>query len=290
MREPGMKFGNLEGPMEYGSERYISVNSMDIRYAVRGSGRPLLLLHGFCEFLETWDFNLRPLGEHYQVYAIDLPGHGLSDKPYLDYNIAFFTDFTVSFMETLGIDRASIIGHSFGGAIGISIAASYPEKVERLILESSFGLDNDISLLHKLCSVPVIAKTGGSRARTALKERLNLEFYKPDFVAQEIVGRSYLFMQMPEARRVMLNIMHNWVDANGLRPEAIMMDRLHLIKSPTLVIHCAQDRIHPLRLSQNAWHLIPNAQLKILSYCGHCPHIEKASEFNEAVIEFLEAN
>ena len=97
-------------------------------------------------------------------------------------------------------------------------------------------------------------------------------------------------MQMPEARRVMLNIMHNWVDARGLRHEAIMMDRLHLIQSPTLIIHCAQDRIHPLRLSRNAWRLIPEARLKILSSCGHCPHIEKAAEFNKAVIEFLEVD
>jgi pimeloyl-ACP methyl ester carboxylesterase len=289
MKESGMKFSNSEGPMEYRSEGYITINRMDIRYAVRGSGRPLLLLHGFCEFLETWDFNLRPLGEYYQVYAMDLPGHGLSDKPYLDYNIAFFTDFTLSFMQAMGIDRASIIGHSFGGAIGINVATSFPEKVERLILESSFGLGNDISLLHKLCSVPVLAKTDSQGARTALKERINLEFHKPDFVAQEIVGRSYLFMQMPEARRVMLNIMHNWVDAQGLRREAIMMDRLHLIQSPTLIFHCAQDRIHPLRLSRNAWRLIPDAQLKILSGCGHCPHIEKAAEFNAAVIEVCHA-
>ena len=123
-----MKFNELAAPMEYGSERYITINGMNIRYAVRGSGRPLLLLHGFCEFLETWDFNLRPLGERYRVYAMDLPGHGLSDKPYLDYSIAFFTDFTISFMKALGIDRASLIGHSFGGAIGIDIATSFPEK------------------------------------------------------------------------------------------------------------------------------------------------------------------
>jgi pimeloyl-ACP methyl ester carboxylesterase len=221
---------------------------------------------------------------------MDLPGHGLSDKPYLDYTIAFFTNFTASFMEALDIERASLIGHSFGGAISISIATSFPEKVDRLILESSFGLGDDISLLHKLCSVPVLAKTDSQGARAALEERINLEFYKPDFVAQEIVGRSYLFMKMPEARRVMLNIMHNWVDARGLRREAIMMNRLHLIKSPTLVIHCEQDKIHPTRLSRNAWRLIPGAQLKILSACGHCPHLEKAAEFNEAVIEFLEAN
>ena len=107
---------------EYGYEKYITVDRMNIRYAARGSGPPLLLLHGFCEFLETWDFNFRPLSEHCRVYAMDLPGHGLSDKPYLDYSISFFTNFIIGFMQALGIDRANIIGHSFGGAISINIA------------------------------------------------------------------------------------------------------------------------------------------------------------------------
>jgi len=277
---------------EYGYEKYITVGRMNIRYAARGSGPPLLLLHGFCEFLETWDFNFRPLSEHCRVYAMDLPGHGLSDKPYLDYSISFFTNFIIGFMQALGIDRANIIGHSFGGAISINIATSFPEKVDRLILESSFGLSSDISLLHKLCSVPVLADADEreSGVKTALEERINMEFYSPDFVAREIVGRSYLFMQMPEARRVMLNIMHNWVDVNGLRPEAVMVDRLHLIKSPTLFIHGKQDNIHPPALSQNACWLIPNGRLKVFSECGHCPHIERASEFNEAVLTFLETN
>jgi len=287
-----MRFSELEDLTAYGYEKYVSVNGMNIRYAVRGSGPPLLLLHGFCEFLETWDFNLRPLGEYYRVYAVDLPGHGLSDKPYLDYTLSFFTDFTVSFMQALGIERADVIGHSFGGAIGISLAADFPGKVDRLILESSFGLANDISLLHKLCSVPVMAGVHSQKAGadSALEERINLEFYRPDFAAREIVSRSYLFMQMPEARRVMLSIMHNWVDANGLRPEVVMVDKLPLIKAPVLLIHCEQDKIHPPALSRNAGQLIPDARLKILSDCGHCPHIEQAAEFNEAVLEFLESS
>ena len=283
-----MRFGELEDLTDFGCEKYVNVNGMNIRYAVRGSGPPVLLLHGFCEFLETWDFNLRSLSESYQVYAMDLPGHGLSDKPYLDYSIAFFTEFVVSFMQALGIERAGIIGHSFGGAISISLAANYPEKVDRIILESSFGLGDDISLLHKLCSMPVLAGGGdGGGARDALEERTNLEFYRPDFAAREIVSRSYLFMRMPEARRVMLNIMHNWVDANGLRAEAIMVDKLPLLKSPALLIHCEEDNIHPFELSRKAWQLIPRARLRVFSRCGHCPHIEKAAEFNGAVLEFL---
>lgn len=291
MKEPDIRSRETEDLMECGLEKYVSVNGMNIRYAERGSGPPVILLHGFCEFLETWDFNLRPLGEYYRVYAMDLPGHGLSDKPYLDYTISFFTDFAVSFMRALGISRAHIIGHSFGGAIAINLAACFPEKVSRLVLESSFGLSNNVSLLHKLCTMPVLAgSSGGTHVKSALEQRINLEFYSPDFAAREIVSRSYLFMKMPEARRVMLNIMHNWVGSRGLRPAASVTDKLRLIKSPTLLVHCEQDNIHPVAFSQRALRLIPNARLKVFTSCGHCPHIEKATEFNEIVLEFLEAN
>jgi len=284
-----MQFGSGENVSGSGGEKYITVGGMNIRYAVRGAGPPLLLIHGFCEFLETWDLNLRALSEHHRVYAMDLPGHGLSDKPYLDYTISFFTDFIIDFMWALGIDRPSIVGHSFGGAIGISIAVGFPEKMDRLILESSFGLSSDVSLLHKLCSIPVLAgaEGTGSVVGSQLEQRVGMEFHNPDPIAREIVRRSYLFMQMPEARRVMLNIMHNWVSVNGLRPEAVMVDRLHLVKAPILFIHCDQDDIHPLELSQKACRLVPNSRLKVFNSCGHCPHLEKAAEFNQEVLAFL---
>ncbi|MDD5509350.1 MAG: alpha/beta fold hydrolase [Dehalococcoidales bacterium] len=280
----------IEEGRGYGSEQYVTVGGMNIRCSVSGDGPPLLLLHGFGEFLETWDFNFHFLSEHCRVYAMDLPGHGLSDKPYLDYKVSFFTDFVIGFMDNFGINHANIIGHSFGGAIAASVAASFPEKVDKLVLESCFGLSNDISLLHNLCSMPVMGSVDSTEpaVRSALEHRVRMEFYNPDFVAREIAGMSYRFMQMKEASRVMLNIMHNWVGVNGLKPEVVMIDKLHLIKSPTLFIHCEQDRIHPVNLSQKAYRLIPKSSLKVFNECGHCPHIEKAAQFNEEVLAFLE--
>jgi pimeloyl-ACP methyl ester carboxylesterase len=273
-------------------EKYITVDGMKIRYLVKGAGSPLLLLHGFGEFLETWDLNLRPLSEHYQVYAMDLPGHGLSDKPEVAYSTFFFTRFVINFMQALGIEHASLIGHSIGGQISLNVVINFPEKVDSLILETSVGLANDVSPIRRMCSIPVLsgADTKESGVEAALEQRMRREFYNPDFVAKEIVDMSYRFMQTAEAKRVLLSILHHSVTADGLRPEVVMVDRLHLIKSPTLLIHGAQDAIHPLEMSRNACRLIPNARFKVIDQCGHYPHIEKAAEFNEAVISFLAAN
>jgi len=284
-----MQFNNKEDIGENEGEKYVTVDGISVRYAVRGAGPPVVLLHGFCEFLETWDLNLRALSQHFRVYALDLPGHGLSDKPYLDYTISFFAGFIIDFMHSVGIDRASLVSHSFGGAIAISITVGFPEQVDRLVLESSFGLNNDVTLLHKLCSIPVLAgaERTGSAVSTHLEQRIGVEFHNPDPIVREIVRRSYLFMQMPEARRVMLNVMHNWVNVDGLRPEVVMLDRLSLVKAPTLFIHGDRDDIHPLELSQHAQRLVPNSRLKVFNSCGHCPHLERAAEFNHEVLAFL---
>jgi len=272
--------------------KYLTVEDMKIHYVVRGAGPSLLLLHGSAHLLETWDLNIRLLSEHYQVYAMDLPGHGLSDKPGVAYDISFFTEFVIGFMQALGVEHTSLIGHSMGGQISLNVAINFPEKVDSLILETSAGLSNDISVLHEACNVPVWigAEADESVALAIIEQRMKMEFYHPDFIAKDMIERTYRFLQqMPEQRRVLLSILRNSVNADGFRAEVVMVDRLHLVKSPTLLIHGAQDKIHPVELSQNASRLIPDARLKVIDECGHCPHIEKAAEFNKAVISFLNA-
>lgn len=278
----------IERRKGYGQEQYVKVSDLNIRYAVRGEGEPLILIHGFSEFLETWDFNFRVLSNQYQVYAMDLPGHGLSDKPYLEYNISFFTDFIIEFMDTFGIDKTHILGHSFGGAIAINIAVNFPDKVDKLVLESCFGLSNDISLLHRLCSMPSVGGIDDGEQGSALEHRARMEFHNQDSIANEIAGMSYRFMQMAETKRVMLNIMHNWIGPGGLKPEVVMLDKLSHVRAPTMLIHCNQDKIHPVELSRKASQLIAGSRLKIFNECGHCPHIEKAREFNDTILAYLE--
>jgi len=271
-------------------EKYVAVNGLNIRYVVRGSGSPLLLIHGIGGFLETWWRNV-PLSEHYRVYAMDLPGHGLSDRPKIDYDMDFGIEFAAGFAQALGIERASLIGHSLGGMIAMAMAINYPEKIDKLILVDSGGLTNEIPLLYRLCCFPILGELiVEPTIKASVRRGMKRAFYNPDLLTEEMVDKDYQFMRMPGTKQAMLNIIRQGVNLRGPNPEVVMLDKLHLIKVPTLLIHGAQDKVIPVKYSRNACKLIPNARLKVIDKCGHCPHIEKASEFNEAVITFLGGN
>jgi 4,5:9,10-diseco-3-hydroxy-5,9,17-trioxoandrosta-1(10),2-diene-4-oate hydrolase len=279
-----VKIENLKGL----EAKFIWVRGMRIRYIVNGGGSPVLLLHGFGQFLEVWWFNIGPLSEQYQVYAMDLPGHGLSDKPVVDYTLSFTTEFIIGFMEALGIGRASLIGHSMGGAICLGAAISFPDKVDKIIPVDSGGLSEKVPLLYRLCTLPILGDILiRPTVKAGVRHRIERAFYNPDLVSEEMVNLNYEFLKMHGVKDTMLSILRSGASISGPYPEAIITDKLHLIKSPTLLIHGAQDEVVPLEYAQNACRLIPDCSLEIIDECGHCPHLEKASEFNEAVISFL---
>jgi len=269
-------------------EKYVVVKGLKIRYIVKGSGAPLVLIHGIGEFLEAWWLNVGPLSEHYQVYAMDLPGHGLSDKPRIDYNLAFATEVVGEFEQALGIDHASLVGHSLGGLVAMSVAINYPEQVDKLVLVDSAGFNDRVPVLYRLCCLPLIGELiVEPTVKAGIRHGMKRAFYNPGLVSDEMVEKDYQFMKMPGAKQALLNIIRNGVSFTGPNPETVALDKLRLIKSLTLLIHGAQDKVIPLKYARKANKLIPGAKLKIIDECGHCPYIEKASEFNETVIEFL---
>lgn len=271
--------------------KFIKVKESNIRYTVKGSGAPILLFHGIGEFLEAWWRNIDPLSEHYLVYAMDLPGHGLSDKSAGSYSLSFVAELVSDFMKAMGIERAHLIGHSLGGILALSMAVNYPDRVGKLILVDCGGLDREVPLLYRLCTLPVLGDIlVRPTVKAGLRNGIKRRFYNPQLVTEEMVDKDYEFMKMPETKRAMLDIIRSNVNLSGLRPEIVMTDKLRLVKSPTLFIHGEQDAVIPLAHARHACNLIPDARLEAITECGHCPYIEKASEFNEMVIAFLGSN
>jgi len=116
------------------------VNELNIHYKCTGTGSPVILVHGGGNDWHEWISNIAFLSQFFQVYAVDLPGFGLSQMPDGPVSIRWSVEFLKSFMERLRISRAHVIGHSLGAMISIALAAQYPELINKLVIIDSGGL------------------------------------------------------------------------------------------------------------------------------------------------------
>jgi 4,5:9,10-diseco-3-hydroxy-5,9,17-trioxoandrosta-1(10),2-diene-4-oate hydrolase len=271
--------------------RYVNIDGISTRYVVKGQGPPVLLIHGFGEFLEVWGYNVSRLSEHFAVYALDLPGHGLSEEPRADYTLDYAARFVVDFMKTLEIERASLVGHSLGGLLCLKLAIDFPEKVDKLVLVDSAGLSREAPLIYRLATLPLLGKAIlKPTLKTLIKHGMKKGFYNPEIIARDWVDLSYKYLKMPKLKRTLWNLIRSNASIDGLHPEVIVTDKLHLVQSSTLLIHGEQDRVIPVDYARLACKLIPNVKCEVIDRCGHCPHIEKAAQFNDLVATFLRAS
>jgi pimeloyl-ACP methyl ester carboxylesterase len=279
----------MEDLRKRGYGDYVTIKGCRIRYLTKGSGSPILLLHGLGGFLETWWYNIAPLSKHYRVYALDLPGHGLSDRPKDCYTVGQCTECLLGIIDALQLDTVTLVGHSLGGAIAINITVTAPQRVANLVLVDSAGLSNDVPLAFRVTTVPYLGDMVMKLAWRLLSEQAvkNL-FRNSSLVSRETLATVLKVAQGPGIDAAMLRILRYNVGLIRTHNESLMLDKLPLIKAPTLLLHGAEDRIFSLDHAAHAQNLIPNANLVVFPHCGHSPHIEKPAEFNNATIKFLD--
>ena len=270
-----------------GESRYVRVNGINTHYVVAGEGHPLLLLHGLGASIATWRDNIGPLSETFRVYAVDMPGHGESDKLGVDYSTDNAVRYVAQLTETLGIDRPTMIGHSISGALGLITALRHPDLFSSLVLVSSAGLGKDISLYVRLVTLPLLGsilenpKVGGTRFM------LNNVFHDRSFASQDLVDELYRCRKMPGATKAVVRILKNTVNLRGVRREYVLVDELKRLALPLLVIWGAQDQIMPASHAYRVSEVAPDAWVEVFDECGHWPQMEKASAFNSLVTRFL---
>ena len=178
--------------MEKLNEKYVTVSGISVRYVMRGTGPSVLLIHGFTEFLEVWWFNIATLSEYFTVYALDLPGHGLSEETRTKYTLGFSTSFVIDFMQTMGIEQASLIGHSSGGPLGLNVAIRFPGKVDKLVLVGSGGFSKETPLRYRLASLPILGDILiRPMPKAAIKLGMKRRFYNPAIITEEWIDMSY---------------------------------------------------------------------------------------------------
>ena len=268
-------------------EKYHKIRNITIHYLVAGTGPPVLLVHGLGGSVNFWKPNIEPLSEFYRAFALDLPGHGLSDKSDFPFSPDYVTELIASLLDSEGVQSASVIGRSMGGLISIAFALAYSQRVDKLVIVDSGGLGTDLHWLLRLLTVPLLGEIMATPTRIGTKILFRKLFYDPRFAESELAEIIYQERKTHGFKKALLAATRAGVDLHGQRKSIIMLGRISNIKSPTMIIWGEQDRIIPVAHAHAAHKLIHGSSLHIFSHCGHCPQIEKADDFNRLVLHFL---
>jgi pimeloyl-ACP methyl ester carboxylesterase len=239
-----------------GRHGFVRVPGADVHYMEAGEGPPLLLVHGLAASWRWWTPVLDALTRRHHVYAVDLPGFGLTRANWW-FSLKSAGRFICEVMEALELERADLIGHSMGGRICMDVAAHCPERVRRLTLVSAVGIP--------------WAKSYPEVGWDLLRE-------------SRATPREYLELVREDARRVRffeLALATYQVLADDFR------DKLAQIQAPTLVVWGGRDILTPPEFGRVLAAEIPRAELALIEAAGHNPMWDDPGAFSDLVLSFL---
>jgi pimeloyl-ACP methyl ester carboxylesterase len=268
--------------------RFSAVDGARVHYQEAGDADapPMILIHGFATSNLVWSKVFLEFAEAgFRVIAPDLLGYGYSDKPRnLDYTIARQAEMVVSFMQGLGIDRAVLVGSSYGAAIAATIALDHPTLVEKLILVGAVTNNKPTRyLLMRLFGSPIIGDVLSPLvvgSRRLLRLRMKRVYDRHSWVLDERrVDARHLPLRTRGAHRAIIRTVRRW-DAERVSRDA------HLITQPTLLLWGDTDREVPLKDGEHLHEEIPQSRLVVFRECGHLPHEEYPEAFTRLVLDF----
>jgi len=254
--------------------RTAALFGLGVHYLEGGQGRPVIFLHGLGGTSESWRPAATALAAGLRVLVPDQIGFGASDKPLLDYSTGTLVDFLAEFMDAVGLEKASLVGHAMGGRVASLFALLHPERVERLVLVSGAGykpnydpevlraLDFDtLAEAHRLLTL--MYYDDATRATDAAARKM--------FAERVRSGSGYAISRMLESYR---------------RGEGFA-DDLSPIAAPTLIVWGKEDEITAPSAARAARNQIAGSKLVVLERCGHLPMVEAPDELLAALKDFL---
>ncbi len=274
------------------STQTVNVAGLRTQYLVAGAGPPLVLLHGIGASAVDWQWVIPGLAQHHRVYVLDLPGHGGSAAPDVDYSAPLYAHFISDFLDALGLDDAALVGHSLGGLAALCLALTAPGRVRALVLVDSAGLGQEVNVGLRLVTTPGygeltmmwIATPLGSVQRVLA--RLPMLFANPARAPVEWLREQYRLGQQAGFRRATLAELRSQVDLAGQR--RIMVEQLGQLAMPTLLIWGEYDQVVPVDHARAALAHLQHGQLSVIPDSGHLPQIEQPQRFVTALSNFLD--
>lgn len=254
-------------------------------------GPVVVLLHGLASDSETWDRALPALGcQGMRVLAVDLIGHGRSDKPRRSYLLDDFADCLRALLDALGIPAATIGGHSLGGAVATYFGGRHPRYVERLVLVAAGGLGREVHPVLRAAALPIAPVVLGVAATPAMRRlyahpRLHraLRLTPDNLVNLRRAGRA---LGTAEGRAAFFAALRGVIEPRGQRGNFIDMGTL-AAHVPTLFVWNEHDPVIPVAHARAANAHLPGSRLVVFPGGGHEPHRRDPQRFADAVATFV---
>ena len=271
----------------------IELHGHRVIYRIAGDGPPVVLIHGMVNSSRHWEEVALRLADRYTVVAPDLLGHGDSAAVRGDYSLGAHACSIRDLLTTIGIDRATVVGHSLGGGIAMQFFYQFPQRVERLALISSGGLGHEVSPMLRGAALPgaaagiwMVANRRVGAALDRAGERMRARGSRRGVYLQA-VARAMRPLQEAAARRAFLQTLRSVIDVRGQHVSAI--DRLYLLgELPTLLVWGERDNTIPVEHGLAAHAQIPNSRFVTLSKAAHFPNLEDPQGLADALLAWLD--
>jgi len=264
--------------------RYVTVDGLRTRYLDHGQGPAVVLIHGGGSgtTADTFEHNIGPLASRgLRMIALDLPGHGTTDNPE-DYSAAYTRQFIVKFMDALGLDRASLVGHSLGGMLCAQLAFDYPHRVERLVvvatgrtmLPPAEGQVGDGAAPETVAAEPTL--------EDARKHMESLTFNQA-YITDELVER---YHKTSLGKNFQATLARQTTPPEP-PPGPPMWQRLDKIPVPARFLYGQQDRARTGERALIAQRMYPGLDLHVFDGCKHNIMWDKPKEFDQLIAEVV---
>jgi pimeloyl-ACP methyl ester carboxylesterase len=282
---PDIERAELEKRYVASKPQIIEVDGLQVHYKATGpEGAPaLLLLHGFGSSLQAWDDWSVKLEQKYRVIRLDLPGFGLTGaSPANDYSEEKDLATLTHFADKLGLEKFSVMGHSMGGKMAWSLAASQPERVQALVLMAPDGFPETKDIGTKPYEVPaVMGLIKYDFPKYLVRKSIEPAFSDADALNDALVNRYFDMLRAPGVRGAILNRSNQTIYSDPV-------PRLKAIKAPTLLIWGEQDQMIPSTNAQSYANVLSNSTTVIVPKLGHLLQEEQPEKGLTAVMQFLD--
>jgi pimeloyl-ACP methyl ester carboxylesterase len=266
-----------------------------LRLAVmeKGQGRPILLLHGFATSSYSWRAIMPGLAKAHRVIALDLRGFGASDKPLDDrYSIEDQAGAVAAFIEQENLRDLTIIGHSFGGGVTLTLALKAGQerqpRIRNIVLVDTIAYRQPIPVFFRILQVPVVGDAAMTLVPPEVQagQGLRLAYYDREKISAQDVAEYANTLYSPAAKHALTKTVEH------IMPDNIdeIAGRYKTIKMPALIVWCEQDKVVPLVLGLRLHEEMRSSEFALFTHCGHMPQEEKPEDTARAIQAFLGRN